>query len=92
MRKITRDAVQAFYAGTNYRNTNTEVKNGVYMLHGNIIAVRYDNGDIEISLAGWNTNTTRERLNGLEGVEVRTKQGQAYLNGEPWDGTRTKIN
>ena len=90
MRKITREAVDHFNNGTSYRNGNTTVAKGIYMLHGNIIAEKWE-GDIYISLAGWNTNTTRERLNGLDGVQVRTKQGQAYLNGEKWDGERIKI-
>jgi len=49
----------------------------------------YKNGNTQViggALAGWNTNTTRERLNALNGVRVTTKKGQAYLNGEKWDG------
>lgn len=70
-------------------------------LHGNLIAKRTKVNDakytinlidkIEITLAWWNTNTTRERLNGLPWVRVTTKQGQAYLNGEKWNGEWTTI-
>lgn len=95
MRKITRDAVDAFYGGYNYKNSNTEVIHEgtatVYLLHNNGIARRI-NDKIAISLAGWNTNTTRERLNGLRGVKVTTKKGQAYLNGEKWDGEWITVN
>lgn len=92
MRKITKEACQAFEAGTNYKNGNTEVNDHGYFLHGNKIAEHNSlfknngNKSINITLAGWNTNTTRERLNGLRGVRVSTKLGQAYLNGQKWDG------
>lgn len=92
MRKITREACDAFERCRDYKNGNTVVNDSGYFLHGNIIAKyesvrKYDgNNNIRINLAGWNTNTTRERLNGLRGVHVTTKQGQAYLNGEKWDG------
>lgn len=92
MRKITQEAVNAFYNGQNYSNSNTIVNELGYFLHGNKIAEHNSlfandgSKHINITLAGWNSNTTRERLNGLEGVRVTTKQGQAYLNGEKWDG------
>lgn len=91
MRKITREAVHAFESGARYKNTNTEVNDFGYFLFGNKIAefesmYKDGNKNINITLAGWNTNTTRERLNGLDGVHVTTKKGQAYLNGVAWDG------
>ena len=93
MRKITSEAVTAFEAGQDYSNTNTKVVFGLdkitrLSLHGSVIAqtIYRDAKDIKITLAGWNTNTTRERLNGLQGVRVTTKQGQAYLNGKEWNG------
>ena len=85
MRKITSEAVEAFKGGKYYKNTNTEIAGYSFYLHGNKIAEKRD-GEIDITLAGWNTNTTRERLNGLDGVRVTTRQGQAYLNGKAWDG------
>lgn len=96
MRKITQEAVHAFYRGINFKKQNMEVVvdgYSVYMkLHNNTIAkILFIDGDmntgiLSISNAGWNTTTTRERLNGLDGVRVTTKKGQAYLNGEKWDG------
>lgn len=92
MRKITKEAVHAFLNGTDYKNANTEVTRGALFLHGNKIAEFQSlfpadgNKNINITLSGWNTNTTRERLNGLPGVKVTTKKGQAYLNGKPWNG------
>ena len=93
MRKISQEASKAFESGSEYKNSNTEVSRGALFLHGNKIAEftslfpADQNKDINITLAGWNTNTTRERLNALEGVRVSTKQGQAYLNGQKWDGS-----
>lgn len=97
MRKITQEARDAFENGYTYKNSNTKVirieeenTTGLY-LHDNLIAIK-DHSGLRITLAGWNTNTTRERLNGLRGVKVSTKQGQAYLNGNAWNGEWITIN
>lgn len=76
MRKITEQAVNAFKSGKNFKSGNTEVVatgNVVMMyLHGNQIAKRIlvdfnkNKWETLISNAGWITNTTKERLNGLE--------------------------
>lgn len=93
MRKITMQACDTFENGYNFKMANTEVNDHGYFLHGNKIAEHESlfkndgNKNINITLAGWNTNTTRERLNGLSGVRITTKNGQAYLNGEAWDGS-----
>ena len=50
-------------------------------LHGNRIAWIY-NGDLYICMCGWNTLTTRERLNALNGVHIVQRAGRLYLNGE----------
>lgn len=68
MRKITRDAVNAFRNNEDFRRGNTEVscnifRNALY-LHGNLIAV-LDSDGLRVSSAGWETVTTKERLNGL---------------------------
>lgn len=68
----------------------------VYLtLFGNAIA-RYTAGDttlrsLEITTAGWNTTTTRDRLNCLPDVRVGTRKGELYLNGKPWDGEWTNV-
>ena len=41
---------------------------------------------LQITTAGWNTVTTRERLNGLPNVSVIQRKGKLYLNGKEWDG------
>ena len=88
-RKITDDAVRAFNNGYSFTRDNTRVEpteNGaVLYLHGSPIA-RRGNGKVEICDGGYNSLTTRERLNGLSGVRVNNKGGDLHLNGEPWDG------
>ena len=64
MRQITRHAISAFLYGYNFNRANTTVKNGVMRLHGHVIArntARY----IEISDGGYQTNTTKDKLNGI---------------------------
>lgn len=36
--------------------------------------------------AGWWTNTTKERLNGLSNVQISQRNYRWYLNGQIWDG------
>ena len=65
MRTITKKIAEAFKAGKplDINNTSTDGRN-VY-LFGNHLARRSEQGAIEMTLAGWNTVTTRDRLNGL---------------------------
>lgn len=88
MRKIEKEMIAAIAAGKNFNKGNTSVLVinqliEVY-LHGNLIA-RQDKADAQnpnmrFTLAGWNTPTTRSRLNAL-GAKVYTRKGQAYANG-----------
>lgn len=93
-RQITENAINAFLAGRNFKQSNTEIKancSGVYMyLFDNLIAHRVGNR-LQITTAGWNTLTTRERLNGLPKVSVRQEREKLFLNGQPWDGELTTI-
>lgn len=90
MRKITKEIVAAFmnYGRKTVGNSHTFA--GQLYLHGNLIAKRI-NGKILISTAGWNTPTTRERLNGIPGVRVYVRDHQLYLNDRPWDGSWTEV-
>ena len=93
-RKITQEAVAAFYKGEKFQlsNTTVEVENGevTMKLFGNTIAgINYYG--TWITDAGWETRTTFERLNGFDDVRVNKKKGQMYLNGEAWDGSKTYI-
>tara|TARA_R100001015_G_C4590814_1_gene146315 strand:+ start:443 stop:742 length:300 start_codon:yes stop_codon:yes gene_type:complete len=97
MRKITQEACFAFeYAyADNFNKSNTrvvrsnEVAAEMY-LHGNLIAYSNETG-IYISNAGYKTNTTKERLNGLTGVHIEQKDFVWYLNGEAWNGDWIRI-
>ena len=75
----------AVRAHKNFSGANTQVvvdENGnvfVY-LHGNKIYMGVD-GKKSFTLAGWNTNTTRSRLNAL-GVHVSQKNFAPMYNGK----------
>jgi hypothetical protein len=96
MRKITEESINAFYSKKRFKKRNMEVYVGEFStqlrLHGHTIAILNDNGVLEITTCGYNTNTTRDRLSALKGVTVRTKLGQLYLNGKKWNGELTIIN
>ena len=97
MRKITKQAKKAYDNNKNYKNGNTEIvtyteeQNGqkvVYkvsvFLHGNEILSKvnsFGNWIEEATLAGWDTVTTRERLNGILGSHTFTqKKGKQFFN------------
>lgn len=90
MRKITQLAVDAFMRGENFKSGNTQViasaaKTELY-LHDNLIAMKTVMVGVSITNAGYFTNTTKERLNGLPGVKIQQKAGQWFLNGVKWGG------
>lgn len=100
MRKITAQATEAFLAGRPFHSGNTSVELSplgevvVLKLHGNAIA-RYDKGDIstlEVTDAGWNTATIKDRLNALPGVHIHQCKWVWFLNGHVWQGNWTRIN
>ena len=91
MRKITREIVAAFMKRETRGIGNSYTDGTTLYLHGNPIARHRCIGVIEISTAGWNTPTTRERLNGLPGVKVYVRNHQLYLNDRPWDGKWTEV-
>ena len=96
MRKITHDAITAFRNGFKIKRGNTEVRildnSRQLRLHGNVIAEYVADGGLWISSAGWESNTTKERLNGLPNVSIHQKDFQWYLNGHIWHGDWIKID
>jgi hypothetical protein len=94
-RKITKEAVSKFLSKTPFRKSNMSVEEsyGIYKLklHGNTIATIDELGVLSVSNAGWSSNTTKERLNGIPGVHVKQKNWTWYLNGTEWDGTWKRI-
>jgi hypothetical protein len=85
MRLVTQKIVSAFLRNECKRIGSTATDGHTIWLHGHAIA-RFENDGLWISDAGWPTNTTKERLNGLPDVRIVQKKGQWYLNGHAWNG------
>lgn len=64
MRKTTQRIAEAFKNGKKLTLGNTNTDGQTVCLHGNAIMRKTENG-LYVTLAGWNTNTTRERINGI---------------------------
>jgi hypothetical protein len=92
MKKITKDSVDAFMNARPFRRDNTEVmvldNVTVLTLFGNEIAYLYNDPERTLSItnAGWFSNTTKERLNGIPNVRIHQKNYNWYLNDKEWDG------
>ena len=73
MRKVTEQIGWAFYNRERKAVSNTTTDGDYVWLHGNAI-VKRDQGGIFMTLAGWPTVTTRERLNGIcEILDIRKR-------------------
>jgi hypothetical protein len=60
-------------------------------LFGNKIAeIRRDG--LWITNAGWDSVTTKERLNGLIAVKIRNRRGTWILNDRPWSGEWVNVD
>lgn len=91
MRKITREIVDAFQNSRSLTIGNSRTNGESLWLFDNKIAeIRRDG--LWISNGGWNSVTTKERLNGLLGVHIVQRGGTWYLNGFEWDGRWTHID
>lgn len=96
MRKITEDSIRAFNYNEKFNSGNTVVELipnvTILKLHSNKIAHKFlDSGKLFINTCGWNTVTTRARLNGLPNVSVYQKNYVLYLNGVEWDGKNIEV-
>ena len=65
MRKVTKTIAEAFYSGVGKASGNTCSDGNNVWLHGNKIAEKDELGNLLITNAGFETNVTKERLNGL---------------------------
>ena len=98
MRKITRESVDAFMNARKFKKANMEVEVlpnvTILKLHGNEIAYRYNNPERTLSItnAGWQTNTTKERLNGIPNVSIHQKIFVWYLNDVEWNGSLIDVS
>lgn len=91
MRDITQQIRDAFYAGRTLRIRNTITDGTSIWLFGNKIVERRSDG-IWITNAGWQSATTKERLNALSGVRIQQVNFEWYLNGTRWDGEWIRIS
>ena len=93
--------LKAIHRGNDFRKDNTEVivLNDVRFvyLHGNLIAT-VTRDDITVEDAGWESNTTKSRLNALldgftDGMGIHQKDWTWYLTGPDgdvaWEGFHT---
>jgi hypothetical protein len=65
MRKESLKIARAFADGVAASAARTRTDGQALFLHGNLIAKREPDGSIWVTLAGWGTVTTRDRLNTL---------------------------
>lgn len=83
MRKISETAYYNFITNHKFSSKNTKVEvdgdEARLLLHGNCIAKKVD-GEVFINHCGWETNTTRDRLNAFPGVHIRIFKGDFILN------------
>jgi hypothetical protein len=85
MRKITREIVDAFQNSRSLTIGNSRTNGESLWLFDNKIAeIRRDG--LWITNAGWDSATTKERLNGLSGVHIVQRGGNWFLNFRQWDG------
>ena len=84
MRLVTEKILRAFLNGKNTAVSNTTVSDNRLYLFGNCIA-KIEEGKLFVRIY-YNSNTTRERLNGLSefGYDIRVNQHDwmPYINGK----------
>ena len=109
MRKITSQSVDAFVNGYRFNRGNTtvsgcgatEIRKCYLMLHNNLIAKKeVQTNTLTISDCGWQTDTTKERLNGVLsrltfGWGLFQNRGEWFLTNDEetvqWTGSATFI-
>lgn len=98
MKLITEESIKAFENAQPFKKSNMEVEVlpnvTILKLHGNSIAYRYNDPEKTLSITncGWKNKTTKERLNGLDGVNITQKNGVWFLNSNEWDGKLIDVN
>ena len=94
MRLITKESIQAFEQNRKFSKSNMNVEvteeSTKLLYQGNTIAIKTANS-LKITNCGWFSNTTKERLNALDGVSLYQKNFVWYLNGEAWNGNLIEI-
>ena len=90
MRKESRDIAIAFKKGERCTRARTVTTGQEVFLHGHRIAWRNKDGSISLTLAGWGTVTTRDRLNTITDVlfgwrSFHQKKYVQYFEDDPVD-------
>jgi len=85
MRQITAEITRAFEERRSLKIDNSRTDGNCLWLFENKIA-EWRGGNLWITDAGWDSKTTKERLNGLSGVSINVRRGVWYLNGREWNG------
>ena len=83
MRDVTKRIKTAFEQGKPLKVGNTRTNGQSVFLHGNEIVRRDVSGLVFATLAGYNTRTTMERVNGITGMNFHQVGFVACLDGEP---------
>ena len=91
MRKVTREIVNAFNERRSLKIGNSRTDGLSLWLFNNRIA-QWGAGGLWITNAGWKSRTTKERLNGLMGVNIQQVRGKWFLNENEWDGTWVNVD
>jgi hypothetical protein len=87
MRKATEQIKKAFEQGKSLKVGNTRTDGTSVFLHGNEIIRRDVSGLVLATLAGWNTPTTRERVNGIAEMNFHQVAFEPCLDGQPISST-----
>ena len=98
-RKIEDNMISAINRGVEWHCDNTRVHHdpvidGVEVevyLHNHLIAKRYKGGGWAFTLAGWNTRTTRSRVNALINCYVTPRAGVYTRRGQAMITTSTGV-
>lgn len=91
MRQVTKKTREAFMNRYPARSGNTHTDGNALFLHGNKIA-EWRGKELWITLAGWPSPITRERLHGLPGVSLGQRKHRQYLNNAEWSGDWTRVS
>lgn len=86
MRKVTSQIAAAFKSGKGRTIGNTRTDGQSVWLHGNKIVERRSDG-VYFNACGWNTPTTRERINGITGAGLHQVNHELKRNGEDQNET-----
>ena len=90
MRRITAEITRAFEERRSLKIDNSRTDGDCLWLFENKIA-EWRGGNLWITDAGWDSKTTKERLNGLSGVRISARRGVWFLNGREWNGEWTNV-